>query len=82
MVQMKFVTVNILLLIPNILFNSLINPAANCGPLSDMILLGRLYNFHTLSLNNLAKPSADVFSVVGIKYIIFVNQSTTTRIES
>ena len=71
-----------LLSIPNILFNSLINPATNWGPLSDMILSGRPCNFHTLSLNSLAKPSTDVFSIVGIKCTIFVNQSTTTRIES
>jgi len=36
-------------------------------------------SFHTLSLNNLANPSADVFSVVGIKWTILFNQSTTTR---
>ena len=69
-------------MIPNILFNSLIIPAANWGPLSDMMLSGRPYNFYMLSLNSLARPSADVFSVVGIKCAIFVNQSTTTRIES
>ena len=34
-----------------------------------------------LSLNNLASPPADVFSVVGMKWTIFVNQSTTTKIE-
>jgi len=73
--------VNILLLIPNILFNSFINPATNWGPLSNMILLDRLCSFYTLSLNNLANPSADILSVVGIKYTIFVSQSTTTRIE-
>ena len=35
-----------------------------------------------LSLNNTANPSADVFSVVGIKCAIFVSQSHTTTIES
>ena len=68
--------------IPNILFNSLINSAANCGSLSKMILSGSLYNFYILSLNSLASSSADVFSVVEIKWTIFVNLSTTTEIES
>ena len=73
--------VNILLSIPNILFNSFINPAVNWGPLSNIILLGRLYSFHTLSLNNFTNPFTDVLSVVGIKYTIFVSWSTITRIE-
>ena len=47
-----------------------------------MILSGRLCNFYTLSLNNYASLSADVFSVVGIKCTIFVNLSTTTKIKS
>jgi len=51
----------------------------NCGPLSDMILLGRPCNFHTLSLNNLTSPSANIFSVVEIKWTIFVSQFTTTK---
>jgi len=75
-------TIDNLLLIPSISFNSLISPAANYGPQSDIILLGRPCNFHTLSLNNLASPSADVFSIVEMKCPIFVNLSTTTRIES
>ena len=40
-----------------------------------------LYSFHILSLNNLASPSANVFSVVGMKWTIFINLSTTTKIE-
>ena len=40
-----------------------------------------LYSFHTLSLNNLTSPSANVFSVVGMKWTIFINLSTTTKIE-
>jgi len=35
-----------------------------------------------LSLNNLASPSTDVLSVVEIKWTIFVNLSTTTKIKS
>ena len=46
-----------------------------------MILLGNPCSFYILSLNNLASPFADVFSVVGIKYTTFVNLSTTTKIE-
>ena len=47
-----------------------------------MMLSGNPCNHHILSLNSLAKPSAIVFSVVGTKCTIFVNQSTTTRILS
>ena len=71
-----------LLLIPNILFNSCIIPAMNWGPLSDIILSGNLCNFYMLSLNNIASSSTNVFFVVEIKYTIFVNLSTTTKIES
>jgi len=75
-------TVNNLLSIPNILFNSCIIPATNWGLWSEMILSGNPCNFYTLSLNNYANPSAEVFSVVEIKCTIFVNLSTTTQIES
>ena len=47
-----------------------------------MMLLGNLYNFHTLSLSNLASPFANILSIVGIKWTIFVNLSTTTKIKS
>ena len=47
-----------------------------------MMLSGRPCNFHTLSLNNLANPSADVFSVVSMKWTILVSRSTTTKILS
>jgi len=46
-----------------------------------MILSDNPCNFYILSLNNLANSSTNVFSIVGIKYTIFVNLSTTTRIE-
>jgi len=36
---------------------------------------------HVIS-NNLASPSTNVFSIVGMKCAIFVNLSTTTRIKS
>jgi len=56
-------------------------PATNCGPLLEIILYGSLYSFQILSLNSRARPSALVLSVVGMKYTIFVNLSTTTKIE-
>ena len=57
-------------------------PAANCGPLSEIMLSGRPYSFQTLSLNNHANPSALVLSVVGIKCPIFVSLFTTTKMAS
>ena len=57
--------------IPNILFNSLVIFTANYEPLSDIILSSNLYNFHTLSLNNLAT-----------KCVILDNLSQITRIAS
>jgi len=63
-------------------FSSLMMPATNCGPLSEIILLGKLCNFQILSLNSHASPSALILSVVGTKCAMFVNLSTTTRIES
>ena len=63
-------------------FNSFITPAANCGPLSEIMLSGSPCNFQTLSLNSHVNPSALVLSVVGIKCPIFVNLSTTTKMAS
>ena len=63
-------------------FNSFIIPAANCGPLSEIILSGSLCNFQILFLNSHTNPSALVFSVVDTKCAIFVNLFTTTKIES
>ena len=54
-------------------------PAANCSPLSEIMLSGRPCSFQTLSLNNRANPSVLVLSVVGIKCPIFVSLSTTTK---
>ena len=54
---------------------------ANCGPLSEIILFGNLYNFQILSLNSYANPSMFVLFIVNIKYTIFVNLSTTIKIE-
>ena len=53
--------------IPNILFNSFINPAANYSPLSEITLSNNPYNFHILFLNNFA----NLFT--NIKYNIFEN---------
>ena len=69
-------------LIPNILFNSLVNSATNCGPLSNTTLPGNPCNFYTLSRNNLANPSTDVPSVVATKCVIFDSQSHTINIAS
>jgi len=81
-ITLPMIAVDSFIYIPNILFNSFINPAANCGPLSKITLSGNPCNFHTLSLNNLADPSAIIFSVVAIKCDIFKNLSHTTKIES
>ena len=62
------------------LFNSLVNFAANCGPLSDTMLSGNPFNFYTLSLNSLANPSVDIPSIVATKYVIFDSLSQITRI--
>ena len=61
-------------------FSSLMIPAVNCGPLSKIILFGNLCSFQ-ISLNSHVSPSTLVLSVVDIKCAIFVNLSTTTRIE-
>ena len=66
-----------LISIPNILFSSFVNSAANWEPLSDTTLSGNLCNFHTLSLNNLF---TNVLSVVATKCVIFDNQLQTTKI--
>ena len=64
------------------LFNFFVISATNYSLLSDIILFGNPCNFHILSLNNLANPSANVPSVVVTKYIILDNLSQTTRIAS
>ena len=66
-------TVDNLISIFNILFNSFINFAANRSSLSLITLSGNLCNFHILSLNNLVNSSTDVFFVVATKYAIFDN---------
>ena len=64
------------------LFNSFIISATNYSPLSDIMLSGNLYNFHTLSLNSLASSSTNIPSIVATKYVIFDNLSQTTGIAS
>ena len=66
----------------NMQFSFFMIPATNCSPLSEIILSDNPCSFQTLSLNKRANPSVLVFSVVGIKCPIFVNLSTTTKIES
>ena len=72
--------VNSFVLIPNILFNFLVNSVANCSPLSDTTLSGKLCNLYILSLNNLANPSAIIPSITATKCVIFYNLLQTTRI--
>ena len=74
--------INSFVSISNILFNSFIISAANCGPLSNTILFGNLSNFHTLSLNNLANSSTNVSSIIITKCIILDNLLQTTIIAS
>ena len=74
--------VNNLVLIPNILFSSLVISTANCGPLSNTTLSSNPYSFYTLFLNDLTNPSTDVSSVVATKCVILDNLSQTTRIVS
>ena len=74
--------VNNFVLISNILFNSFINSTANYGLLSEITLSSSPCNFYTLSLNNHAKSSADVLSVVATKCAILDNLSQTIRITS
>jgi len=56
-------------------------PATNYGLLSEIMLFDSPCSFQILSLNNHARPFALVFFIVGIKYAIFVNLSTTTKIK-
>jgi len=74
--------VNNFVSIPSIQFNSLMTPAANYSSLSEVMLSGSPCSFQILFLNNCARPSVLVLSVVGIKCAIFVNLSTTTKIKS
>ena len=71
--------INSLVLIPNILFNSLIISATNCSLLSNMIFSS---NFHILSLNNLVNSSTNISFVIVTKYVILDNLLQTTRIAS
>ena len=64
------------------LFSFFVISAANCGSLLDIMLSYNPCSFYTLFLNNLAKPSTNIPSVVATKFIIFDNQSYTTRIAS
>ena len=68
--------------IPNILFNSFIISTINYGSLSDTILSSNSCNFQILTLNNHTNSSADIPSIVAIKYIILDNLSQIIRITS
>ena len=54
---------------------------ANCGSLSEIMLSDSLCSFQILFLNSHTSPSMLVLSVVDTKCAIFVNLSTTTKIE-
>ena len=69
-----------LISIPNILFNSFVNFATNCSPLSEIMLSCNSCNFHTLFINNLANLSTNVSFVVATKCAIFDNLLHTTSI--
>ena len=74
--------VDVAVLIPSSLFISLMTLDANWGPLSEGTFSGSPCSFHTLSLNNRATPSAVTDDVMGMTWVIFENQSTTTNMES
>ena len=74
--------INNFVLMPNILFNFLVNSTANCSPLSDTILSSNPCSLHMLSLKSLANPSAVIPSVVATKCVIFDSLSQTTKITS
>ena len=56
--------------IPNIRFNFLVSSTTNWDPLSDTTLSGNPCSFHMLSLNNFARLSTNIPSVVTTKCVI------------
>ena len=66
-------TINNLISIPNILFNSFVNSTINCNSLLLIIFSGNPWNFHILFLNNPTKSSANVSSIIVTKCAIFNN---------
>ena len=65
------------------LSNSLKELEANCGPLSEIILLGNLIRLYRFSSKNLPVSSAVIVLLHGIRITTFVSTwSTTTKIES
>ena len=75
-------TVDNLISIPNILFNSFVKSAANCSSISEIMLSCNSCNFYTLFINNLANLSTNIPSVVATKCAIFDNLLYTTSIIS
>ena len=61
--------------ISNILFSFFINFTTNYGFLFKIILSGNLCNFHILSLNNCANPSANISFVFATKFVVLDNLS-------
>jgi hypothetical protein len=58
------------------------NTAANCGPLSDIIVFGSPCNLTTSLTNISASPRASIIVWHGTKCLIFDSRSTTTQMAS
>jgi hypothetical protein len=56
--------------------------AANCGPLSDMLVFGRPCNLTTSHRNSLTSPRGSMVVRYGFNCLIFDSQSTTTQTAS
>ena len=67
-------------LIPSFLQSSCITCAANCGPWSEIITLGKLVHFQTLSTSTWLVCSAIMVLLQGDRMIALLWWSTTVRI--
>ena len=56
------------------------NEEMNCGPLSEMTFLGVPWSLNIESQNMVATPFEVIESMMGKRWIILENRSTTTRI--
>src|SRR5579864_2423315 len=66
----------------NFFQTSLVNAAANWGPLSEIIVLGSPVLFHTFSIKISDVPGAVIVLLQGVKIAALLNRSTTTNNES
>src|SRR5437588_7473884 len=69
-------------LIPSFLQSSCVTCAANCGPRSEIIALGKLVRFQTLSTSNWLVCSAVMVLLQGDRMIALLWQLTTVRMLS